>query len=179
MKIYILPQIFYCLCITDVTLQQFGDIVDVGTNFCLSRSLNYQFGLRCQIHFVDLNNRIRTPIPSSVRKWTTDPNNLVIYEASEYDLPEFNPDFFSGGNRPLLLPGVLDFPILDIQQSRRLGAIWFNSHVSGNVTLPGFPQDSETIRDLIFDEILGSYTCQVGNVYGSDVATTVISECSK
>ncbi len=81
------------------------------------------------------------------------------------------------------MPGTIPgSTVLDI--SRIPGALDFSTHVSSNLTnpaiLPDLPwRDQEYIRDLIFDEILGSYTCMVENVYGSDMATTVISECSE
>ena len=135
----------------------------------------------CELRAVDLSDGIRTPRPTPNRTWTTDPNNLIITTGLLGDFPEINEEFFSGGFRQLLLPGVLRGPP---NFSLFSGGLEFSTHVFSNLTdsaiLPELQdRHSESIRDLIFDEILGTYTCLVENEYGSDVATTVISECSE
>lgn len=157
--------------------------VPIGFNVCLNRANDkFQFALLCDIEPPDVDLGIRTPIPVPLRTWTTDPNNVVIYEALDGDDPMFNPEFFVDGFRQLLMPGVLSGPpILDIQEVR--GALLFDgsaiNSLANSSILPDLPRrDAEFIRDLVFDEILGSYTCLVQNEYGIDVATTVVSECS-
>ena len=161
----------------DIKLQEFGiNYIDIGTNICLNRSLDYRFTLQCRGESVYLERGIRSTAPFPTRTWTTSPNDLVISEANERDNPEFNPDFFASGNKVLFTPGLLTFPILEIFHR----GLSLNTRIIGNATLPGGEYlHQDDIRRMVFDEILGNYTCQLENVYGSGAATTVISECSK
>ena len=41
------------------------------------------------------------------------------------------------------------------------------------------PRDTESLKNFLFDELLGRYKCRVENVFGGDEAETVVSECGK
>ena len=158
--------------------------VRIGSNICLNRSISSpQFILYCDIRPTNLTQGIRSAIPTPRRVWsTTDPNDVTIYEALDREIPAFNPEFFTSGFRQLLIPGVIPgTPVLDILRIN--GGLVINTSVTSNLTnnrtiLPNLPRrDAEFLRGLVFDEILGSYTCMVENEYGADAATTVITEC--
>ena len=145
--------------------------VNVGTSICLNRSVDQYFHLACQF------NRQ----PANIT-WTAGPNNTVILKAPVQDyMAEINPDFFADGYKQLLKPGVLYPSPLRVFSSEYLA---FTTHIHNNLTnpeiLPNLPQrDREFIRNLVFDEILGNYTCLIENEYGYDMATSVVSECGE
>ena len=125
---------------------------------------------------------IRSAIPTPIRVWTTDPNDLIIYEALDGELPEFNPGFFEGGFRQFLIPGIpSNTTVLDFFGIN--GGLIFNTSITTGLTNPAIlpeleRRDAEFIGELVFDEILGSYTCIVENEYGADAATTVVTDCA-
>ena len=154
---------------------------NIGTNICVSRFYFIQFELRCFIQQVHLSEGIRTVVPTPNRTWTTDPENIVIYSAPDnvHD-PEIESEFFEDSFRQLLLPGLVGNPL----STSSTGLTFTFGPVEMNLTnpdiLPDLPRrDQRFIRNLIFDELLGTYTCLVENEYGFDVATTIISECGK
>ena len=157
--------------------------VRVGSNICLDRSSGSpQFVLLCDVQPRNLTQGIRSAVPTPRRIWTTEPDDVVIYEALDGESPDFNPRFFMSDFRLLLMPGIIPgIPVLDIAEIN--GGLVFNTLVTSNLTsnltiLPDLPRrDAESIGQLVFEEILGSYTCMVENEYGADAATTIISEC--
>ena len=155
--------------------------VPIGSNICLNRTLQSQrFVLLCDIEPVNLTAGIRTALPTPNRTWTTDPDNIVITSALDGDAPELNLDFLQSENGMIFLPGLIEPAILDV--SRSDGVLAFSTEVSqfNPEILPDLVErDRDTIRELVFEEILGSYTCMVENVYGFDLATTLVTECGE
>ena len=159
---------------------QVGDLIKVGTDICIQRNRPTRFDLLCVIQDVDLTEGIRISLPTPTRTWSTDPQNTVIFESSINVDPTFNPDFFEDGFRQILLPGLVGHPLSIGTQGSLLFSLGFEQNLTNPNILPDLPRrDSEYIRDLVFDEILGTYTCLVENEYGCDTATTTISECGK
>ena len=170
-------------CTLDVfppTEVQTGDEIRIGTDICINRNTFVRFDLLCDKQPVNLDEGIRTALPTPNRTWTTDPNNTVISSAPFGEESDFNPEFFEDGFRPLLLPGLVGYPIsLGPQGELTLSTLILKNLTNPNILPDLVRRDAEFIRNLVIDEFLGTYTCQVENEYGFDTATTTISECGK
>ena len=102
-------------------------------------------------------------------------DGVVVYTSLNRMEPMFDPEFLMTGNKGVL--NVVSPPPIDIR------------FTTGNVVLetafmslstpapPGVDQDN--FRDIVFEELLGTYVCEVRNVFGAESATTVIRECGK
>ena len=159
-----------------------GESVTIGEDICLDRDImNNRFDLLCAIQDVDLDADvpIRTSLPTPNRTWTTDPNDFLIYTSPTNEDAEIDPGFYQG-NRILFSPGL---PAEDNFRPGPQGSLQLSVLVTRNLTSAVLPDsdrlDAPFLSMVVFDELLGTYTCRVENVYGFDEATTRVTECGK
>lgn len=112
-------------------------------------------------------------VPIPVRAW--DKDGLFVYVGLAGVEHNFREEFLEAN--PLLMPGVVFPPPLDIGSSS--GSLRLST-LASNLSMPMFAPpgvDQSNVRDEVFNELLGTYTCIVENEYGTDQAVTTISEC--
>ena len=140
-------------------------VYDIGADFCLQRNTNTSVALRCNL----LQTNHSSPVPKPIRIWHKDGDLLS-------NGTNISQTFFR--ERKLLILGVLTPPNFILLGSA-FSVLFLNTSVD-NVTTSDLLEDDvpiEVARDMLFDLLLGEFTCSVQNVYGMDTATTVIQEC--
>lgn len=138
--------------------------------FCVSRNAtgaDSRISLRC-----DVANEAQPP---ALRTWLKD--GELVY--SELDGDSIDSDEYSIENQ-ILLPGVLD-PVTFTTFGD--GSIAYNYDVM-NISVPAFVPEGVTTpqqaRDVVFDLLLGNWTCVLNSSLGSpDPITYLIRECGK
>ena len=114
------------------------------------------------------------PIPTPIRTWEKD--SLILYSVT----PEFNTTFLMTGQNVVFMMGVVNPTVLDISSQSGSGSLVFDPTAS-NITVPFLDLGitETTFRQVVFNQILGTYTCSASNVFGTDTATTIIRECGE
>lgn len=114
-----------------------------------------------------------TPIPNPQRTWMR--NNNVVYTAELGAAPDAS-EFFM--NNTILTPGTLDPQPFTVLSG---GQIFFNYQVD-NISAPGMIPDVmsiEAAERILFNLLLGTWTCSASNELGSDSVTYTIRECGE
>ncbi len=182
----------YSFSVGQIIRTQGGTVdVDIGDNVCINRTATPppSINLDCAIEALNLENGIRSVVPDPQRIWTfvddaVGSQTVEIYNETDGEsITQANEEFYDTDFRAIFRPealmGVDNFLLV------QTGRLTMNVIVTSNLTnpniLPGqLPQrDAAFIQELVVDELLGTYTCLVENVYGSDTATTEIRECGE
>ena len=108
---------------------------------------------------------------------------MQIYNATDGVTPEINPEYYED-TRILFAPGVVPGVPIFAFTGQVSGGLTFNPDVTMNATdlAVGIPEDQRvytSLRELVVEDIVGTYTCRVENEFGFDEATTVVSFCGK
>ena len=151
----------------------------IGADFCLDPDdlpPFFRIELRCTIPFgID----VPTVVPPAVRTWML--NGATIYSTEAGRFPMFNESFLMDGLNGVFAPFVVDPPPLDIDSGGASGTITLNLHTF-NLSRPLLAPPgvtSQNVNDVVFRQLLGTYRCSVGNVFGTESAETVITECGE
>ena len=110
------------------------------------------------------------PVPT--RTWSKDSEE--IYSEKDGVTPMFNMTFLM--NNPVFMPGAV-FPA-PLGVGFTTGNLRIDT-TAENLTMPLLVDgvSDENVKDTVFENLLGTYTCNVENEYGFDQATSVISDC--
>ena len=118
-----------------------------------------------------------SPIPTPRRTWYKD--GIIVYSNDIGTAPDPS-DFFA--NEPILTPGVLS-PITLIALLN--GSLTYNTRVD-NITEPQivamhYPEinNSAAAEELIFNLLLGNWTCVLQNDVGMASVQYLVQECGK
>ena len=137
----------------------------IGAEICISRNSPMIISLACEISYGP-----PLPYPNPNRTWTKDKSIIHATEHGE------NPSFLS--THILLMPGFLDPTPLTAKKD---GSIVLSTQVR-RISSPTFFKEGYSLgdaRDDVFKYLLGMWTCGVSNSYGTDVVTTVITDCGE
>ena len=123
------------------------------------------FNLECPV--------VEDVFPNFNRTWMKD--DMLIYRELNGRDPAIENEFFMTGGRQLLMrtnPVAFQINPLNLEQ------LQINTMLN-NVTLPPPGVNQMNFMDIAFDLLLGTYTCEVDNVFGSDTASIVVRECGE
>ena len=143
----------------------------IAGNFCIQRSVNEMVLLGCEIPNEATNPPLPFPTPS--RSWFKD--GELVYIADLETVPDV--DEYTMAN-PVLITGVLT---PDVFSATADGTIFYNTEVE-NITfaMPLPPGTTvEQARVMVFDGLLGNWTCVGNNTLGSSSVTNIIRECGE
>ena len=143
----------------------------IGTNFCL------KFGTWAYIHcnIIQRNLPANKPgaFPQPERTWKKD--GVTYYSATVGDNPVINPEFMM--TNPLLMEGLVSYKAL---QATRMGSLILNSWFTlANNSLVMFPPGTTrgSAERMIFESLLGTWTCSVNNSLGNESCSSTVREC--
>ena len=138
----------------------------VAGDFCVTYATQRLQELDCDVLIYS-----PTPIPNPQRTWMR--NNDVVYTAELGAAPDAS-EFIM--NNTILMPGVLDPQTFTVLSD---GQIFFTYQVE-NISAPGMIPDvmsTEAAERILFNLLLGTWTCSASNELGSDSITYTIREC--
>ncbi len=157
----------------------------IGSDFCIDPTYRGTVTIQCEIFNFgmgqDRNMSVARAFPTPDRSWSLDGDLLDRAQAGDnFDLRS-NPDFFMESDRRMVLnpdffiPGVLVAPTGGNLQ----GGIQFN-FVLSNTTMLMTVASIDTIdeaRAEAYLAVVGEWTCQANNSFGSDTATSNVRLC--
>ena len=160
----------------------------IGTNFCLEYNTSVEsrtmVNLRCDIGNLDRNLATNTPqvFPRNV-PITWKKNGVTYYSNQTGTVVTdivISPDFIMAN--PLLISGNqrLEDPQALMPSQESDDSLCFNSRFTlRNLTLIVLPPGTtpETARRMIFESLLGTWTCTAANSLGNETCTSTIREC--
>ena len=100
---------------------------------------------------------------------------MTYYSATPWAYPVITPEFMT--TNPLL-QGLMSNAL----RARTSGSLVFNSQFTlGNNSLVMFPPGttSASAKRMIFESLLGTWTCSVNNSLGNDSCSSTIRECGR
>ena len=140
----------------------------IGAEICISRNSPSIISLTCQVPYGP-----PLPYPNPYRTWTKDESIIHATEHGE------NPNITSFLNgRTLLMSGSLHPAPLTAKKD---GSIILSTKVD-RISSPSLFKEGYSLDDAgddVFKFVLGTWRCSVNNSYGTDVVTTVITDCGK
>lgn len=124
------------------------------------------------------NADVSPAFPAPSRKWFKD--DVLIYSVDKIGSEPFgglNNDFYTQGSNALLITGVLlPMPCI-LHNDGSIEITFANLMIAFPDALPEGITESN-VKTTLFDTLLGSWKCEVGNLLGTESAVTVISECN-
>ena len=152
-------------------------VYKIGTNFCLefgsTSPARTRGTLDCDIIQRNLSANIPGAFPQPERTWEKD--GVTYYSATPWADPVITPEFMT--TNPLL-QGLMS-NALTAQTS---GSLVFKSHFTlWNNSLVMFPPGttSASAKRMIFESLLGTWTCSVNNSLGNESCSSTIRECGR
>ena len=127
--------------------------------------------LECEIPIEPTMPPIPFPYPS--RSWFKDGKLVYIAPISTVpDISDYTVD------NPVLKPGVLT---PDVFAALSDGTILYNTQVENIIFAMPFPPGTTILqaRQLVFNGLIGNWTCVANNLLGSSSVTYVIKECGE
>lgn len=151
-----------------------AEVYRIGANFCINANENRNIVLVYEIKIYNTPSAV----PEPIRTWTKDGHTIYSQLAGDRNTPEINKTFLMQGRNVVFMPGLIIPQPLNPTRFGELG-IRLSAQGEGNITMemPHIGLTRETFAGVVFEEILGVYTCSVSNVYGQDTAQTTIREC--
>ena len=150
----------------------------IGANFCLefgsTSPTRTRATLDCHIIQRNLPTNIPGAFPQPKRTWKK--NGVTYYSATVGDVPVITPEFMM--THPLL-QGPVTF---DAFRTRNSGSLFFNSQFTlRNTSLVMFPPGTTpaSAKRMIFESLLGTWTCSANNSLGNDSCSSTIRECGR
>ena len=113
------------------------------------------------------------PLPTPSRSWFKDGKLVYIAELETVpDVDEYTMD------NPVLITGVLT---PDVFSATTDGTILYNTQVDNITFAMPLPLGTTILqaRQLVFDGLIGNWTCVANNTLGSSSVTYVIKECGE
>ena len=176
---------FVLSCAGPTAVRATGSEYRIGTNFCLDFEGPLQrtsATIDCQI--VQRSSKDNIPGAFPIPDHTWDREGIILYSAIVQDPnPLLEMDFFM--ENPYLMPGLVDpahFPLAFLKYT---GSLRFN-HLFTNLSMAGMMADvypaNISVRDaqrLVFNNILGTWTCTANNSLGGESCSSTIRECGK
>ena len=145
----------------------------IGTNFCLTFDTRAYTTLKCDIIQRNLHANIPGAFPQPERTWEKD--EVTYYSATPWAYPVITPEFLT--TNPLL-QGLMSNALT----ARTSGSLVFNSQFTlGNNSLVMFPPGttSASAKRMIFESLLGTWTCGVNNSLGNESCSSTIRKCGR
>lgn len=146
---------------------------EIGSDFCLTRVTSPLIE-RIYIICDEIQGQLSFPIPTRV--WKKNGVEMSSTVPHMNTMATFSKNFSTATNSTLFIPGVIDPPPIELF-SKFIVLNNVNGHyitLTNQSLAPGIESIAE---GAVFDQMLGTYTCSLENEYGSDSATTVITEC--
>ena len=143
----------------------------IAENFCVDRDNDTVVMLECEIPNDPSNPP--TPQPLPLQSWFKD--GELVYTAPLDNTPDI--DDFTMDN-PVLIPGVL---VPTTFTASADGTISYSTEVMNITFLPQLPPSTTTeqARQMLFDLLLGNWTCVANNSLGTSSVTYTIRECGE
>ena len=143
----------------------------IAENFCVDRDNDTVVMLECEIPNDPSNPP--TPQPLPLQSWFKD--GELVYTAPLGTIPDIE-DFVM--DKQVLMPGVLDPTTFTADGD---GTISYSTVVM-NISIPVFLPPNTTIeqaRQMLFDLLLGNWTCVANNSLGTSSVTHIVRECGE
>ena len=148
----------------------------IGTNFCLEFGRGWTH-IHCNI--VQRNLPANTPgaFPQPERTWKKD--GVTYYSATVGDNNfVINPEFVM--TNPLLMEGLVRSRALTVTRWRGAGSLVLYTRLTlANNSLLMFPPGTTraSAERMIFESLLGTWTCSVNNSLGNESCSSTVREC--
>ena len=131
--------------------------------------------LKCDIIRRNLPANIPGAFPQPERTWEKD--EVTYYSATPWAYPVITPEFMTKNS--LMMQGLTTPDVLEASVD---GSLVFNSQFTlKNTSLVMFPPGttSASAKRMIFESLLGTWTCSVNNSLGNDSCSSTIRECGR
>ena len=154
-------------------------VYKIGTNICLEFGSNSPARTRttldCDIIQRNLSANIPGAFPQPERTWKKD--GVTYYSAMLGNTPVITPEFMTKNS--LMMQGLTTPDVLEASVD---GSLVFNSQFTlKNTSLVMFPPGttSASAKRMIFESLLGTWTCGVNNSLGNESCSSTIRKCGR
>ena len=154
-------------------------VYKIGTNFCLefgsTSPARTRATLDCDIIQRNLPTNIPGAFPQPERTWEKD--GVTYYSATLENTPVITPEFMTKNS--LMMQGLTTPDVLEASVD---GSLVFNSQFTlKNTSLVMFPPGttSASAKRMIFESLLGTWTCSVNNSLGNESCSSTIRKCGR
>ncbi len=139
----------------------------VGTEICIYKEYEVNYGIFC-------DSRLRIwPFPDTVWKM----NGIPFFDSSDY-MSNIKTEFYASTGHEIFNPQAINPPPLRITNSNyEVHLNTFPYNVSSLATTLDPTLTPDQLRSLVLDALIGNWTCEMSNVYGTVSATTTIKYC--